>query len=50
MGILTIVTTAIIGYLTFGTGHYDMIESVSLTIIPSFCYMIEQTLSNQEIK
>ena len=46
MGILTIVTTGIIGALTFGTGHYNMMEAVSLTIIPSFCYMLEQTLNN----
>lgn len=46
MGILTIVTTGIIASLTFGTGHYNMIEAVSLTIIPTFCYMLEQTLNN----
>lgn len=41
---LTIMTTLVIGALTFGTDYYSLLESISLTIIPSLVYTLEKVI------
>ena len=46
MKTITLITTLIIGAITFGTDNYSIIESLSLTIIPTICYLFDKAFSN----